>query len=101
MVSAPERVRCTSFCKARGTQPATIATVARSAVGPRIVAAVCEPVVETQRQSQSDDVGLRQLDQRRVNGQRAALDAGPSGKAGQLLEGADEFGTAIGIPGVV
>src|SRR5687767_9991885 len=104
MVSARgpyERVGCTSFCKTGRSQPATVAVAARSAIGRRIVTAVREAVIKTERQAEANDVGLRQLNERRVDRQRPPLDSSLGSQAGQLFEGADEFGPAVRVARVI
>jgi hypothetical protein len=44
---------------------------------------------------------LVQVQQRASEGDRAALDAGAGGEVGELLEGGDELGAAVGVAGVV
>jgi hypothetical protein len=49
----------------------------------------------------ADDLGLGEVEQRGAQGDRVALDAGAGGEVGELLEGGDEFGAAVGVAGVV
>ena len=70
-------------------------------VGPGIVAAVRQPVVEAERHAALDDVGLGQHLERRVDAEALAVHAPRRGERGQVLERRDELRTAVGIPGVV
>ena len=60
-----------------------------------------EGVIDAQSLSQLDDLDLGQPDQGGVDGKGMSLGPGLGAQVGQSLEGGDEFGTAIRIPGKV
>src|SRR5579884_1447361 len=98
----PCRVRNACRLKASVAQSAGIAATAGGSVGCRIVTTVSQSVIDTQRGSQTDDVRLRQMNQRRMNVETAlVLDAGLGCQVRQLLERRHERGTAIGITRVI
>ena len=70
--------------------------------GVRVVAAVRQAVVETKREPLPDDLGLGQRDAAaRESGSVRAFTPARGGQRRQPLERRDEFGTAIGIAGVI
>src|SRR5262249_55582371 len=80
------------------SQFAGVAVSASSTVGSRVVAAVRQTEVDTQRLPQPDDLDLAQLHQRGMNAEGSlALDAGLCRQVRQPLEGRHELGTTIGI----
>src|SRR5437660_10566582 len=91
----------TGLGEARRTKCATVAAPAWAPVRIRVVAAVCEPVVEPQRAPFSDDVGLGQHLHRRVVPEGAGLQAFCGSQRCQLCEGRGVFGVAVGVGGVV
>ena len=62
--------------KAFRAQDTAVAASARESRRRRIVAAVREAVVQPERDAATDDLGLRQLDERRVDAEARAFDAG-------------------------
>ncbi len=84
-------------------QQAGVTLAARCARGRRVcVATAREGVIDSQFNSAGDDLRLGESNERRVNLELlAALDTGFGGKVRHLLEGRDEFGTAIWISGIV
>src|SRR5829696_6298954 len=91
----------TGFQKTLGSQPAAVAAAAWPPVRPRIVTTQREPVVQTERDTAADNLGLRELDERREDAQGPPLDARPGGQRGEPFERLQEFRTAIRISGVI
>lgn len=74
---------------------------AGQAGGGRIVATVGESVVDAEGGSLLNDLGLGEVDERGVDVEASALDAGPGGDVGERLEGLDEDGATVGITAVI
>ena len=101
ILAQEQRVGDAGFRETAGAEYATIAGLARRSVGQRVVATVRQPIVQPQLQAAADDLGLGEIDQRRMDAERAAFHSGPRTKRGDLLERPDELGPAIGIAGIV
>src|SRR5687767_6844312 len=82
-------------------QHTAIAASARLALGQRVVATVCKPVVEAESHAPLDDLSLRHRNERRLNAKLRAFDSRFGRKPGCSLECLDELGPAIGISRVV
>src|SRR5262245_15365487 len=78
-------------------QAAAVAAPAGGAVGPRIVAAVRQPVVQTERCPATDDLRLREAQERREHAQPPALDARLRRQRSHALEGLEILGPAVRI----
>src|SRR5204862_6157639 len=92
------RMRDAGLCEAPATQHARVAAAARRAVRRRVVAGERERGVHAEGGALGDDLGLAQVDERRVDLQLLApLRAGLRREVGHPLVGADVFGTAVGI----
>src|SRR5689334_18389928 len=78
-------------------QPAGIAAAAGAA---RLIGLITRDglgIVDSETRPLADDPGLAELDQRRVDGARTALDPCARGEAGEPREGGDEFRPAVRI----
>src|SRR4029453_17124392 len=84
--SSERRIVGPGLRKAPGPEKAAVAVPARAPAGRRIVAAPRQTVVDAQREAAADDVGLRQLQERGEDRQRAAFDARARGQRGHALE---------------
>src|SRR5438132_754601 len=100
-LSAEYGVGHTGLGESGRTKCATVTAPAWAPLRIRVIAAVGEPVVESQRPPFSDDVGLGEHLKRRVNPECAALNTFCGGERRQLLERRNVFGPAVGIAGVV
>ena len=96
-----QRVRHAGLGESSGPQHAAVAAAARLAVGATDRSSCGQPVVEAERQAAADDLGLRQADERRVDREAGAFDAGLRRERGHPLERLDELRPAVGIAGVV
>src|SRR6185503_16873810 len=96
-----QRVGHTNLREPFGSQDATIAATTWPSVGLRVVAAVCEAVVQTEGNAAADDLGLRERDERRVDAKSAAVYAGSRRQRRQRFERAYELGPAIRIARVI
>src|SRR4051812_10233921 len=96
-----ERIGHAGFAESFCTKYAAVAGPAGPAVRPRIVAAVRETVIEAEPVAVADDLGFAHRDERRVDAEAAALDAGAGAEIGDTLEGGDEFGSAVGVAGII
>src|SRR5262245_25195008 len=82
-------------------QPAAVAAAARPALVVRVVAARRPAEINSQADSLADDVGLGEVDEGRVDAERAlALDGGLRRDIRQFLELGQELGPAIGVTAV-
>src|SRR5260221_12089999 len=95
------RVWCARFGEAPGAKNAAVAPAAGGAVRRRIVAAVGEPIVQTELETAPDDVGLGERHERCVHAETRALDARPRRQRRQRLERANELGATVRIAGIV
>src|SRR3990170_4965376 len=85
------------FFESSRAQHATIAAAARRPSGERIVATVCDAVIETKRDAALDDLRFRHRYQRRLDAKMAALDARFRRELRCAFERFDVLGPAIGI----
>ena len=83
------------------TEDATIAVAAGPSVGEGIVATVGEAVVEAQRHTPPDDVGFRQILQRRVDSERLSLHSSRRGQRCEALERRHVFRTTVRVSRVI
>ena len=84
-----------------GAEQAAVAVPARDALGSGVVAADRRRVVDAELGASTDDLRLREVDQRCVDRESSTFDRGAGREVGGRLEGLDELGTAIGVAAVV
>src|SRR2546422_5348132 len=84
-----------------GAQQARVAPQARRAILPGVVAAAGERVVDAELDAAAQDAGLGELDERGVDLQPRALDAGPGRELRHLLEGREILRPAVRVAAVV
>jgi len=80
---------------------AGVAHAARASGGIGLIAGYGEAVIDTEREAGAYDVFFGQVDQRCVDGDAVAFNRGFGGEVCQGFKRADEFGTAVGVAGIV
>src|SRR5438552_14187930 len=83
-----------------GAQQARVAAPARRAIRPGVVAAAGERVVDAELDAAAQDACLGELDERGVDLQARALDAGPGRELRHLLEGREILRPAVRVAAV-
>src|SRR5262245_15160970 len=96
-----ERIPCPGLSKSPSTQEAAVTPATWLAFRAGVVAAVGQPVVQTQLEPDPDDAGFGQMLQGRPDPRRPALDALACAQARKVLERRDELRAAIRIARVV
>src|SRR5437660_12865385 len=96
-----ERIADASLAEPFCAELTAVAAAARRARGTGIVATAREPVIEVEREASSNDIGLAQIDERRVDVELRAFDAGARRNCGQRLERPDERRAAIRVAGII
>lgn len=80
---------------------AGVAHAARASGGIGLIAGYGETVIDAEREAGEYDVFLGQVDQRRVDGDPMAFNRGFGGEVRHGFKRVDEFGTAVGVAGIV
>src|SRR3972149_6514414 len=96
-----ERVDGTGLCESRRAKQTAVAVATRCPELDRIVTAVGQTIVEAEFEAAPDDLGLRHVDERRVNPETSALDAGARGQGRHMLERANEVRAAVRVARIV
>src|SRR5687768_378618 len=96
-----QRILDACFLKSTRAQNTAVALAAGGPLRQRIVAAVCQTVVEAQRDAALDNLSFRHRNQRRPNAELFPFDAGPGSQLSCTLECLDELRPAVGIAGIV
>src|SRR5438067_6935885 len=90
MALTHQRIADAGFTESARAQHAAVAAAART-IADRIVTAVRQTVIEAEVAAAPDDVGLCHRDERRVNAEPRAFDAGARPEIGERLERRDEL----------
>ena len=82
-------------------QQARVAATAGCTAGTGIVTGKRDRIIDAKFHSLSNDLGLGQIDERRVDRQRATENSNLNRQVGHRLKGREEFRSAIGVTAVV
>src|SRR5260221_5712285 len=90
-----QRIGCARFGESSGAKDAAVTSAAGGAIGRRIVATVRQPIVQTELETASDDVGLGERHERCVHAEARALHTRSRCQRRQRLECTNELPATI------
>src|SRR3989442_5636058 len=99
LLALEKRVACPGFTEALRAQQTACASAARASRVRWVITAERQAVIEAELEPAADDVGLGQLNKRRVNSKARSVHARAGGDFGKRLERPHELGTAVRIAG--